>query len=162
MKNLFATVVVFAILGFAAGASVMAEGGAEGGLSALKGAWQGKGTIYLADNKSERLRCKVYYTGKKANELRQAVLCASPSYRVELRAKLQQNGKLLKGTWEERSFGAEGKATGKINGNGLTLDVKGAGFTGKMTVNMTEENQSVEIETDGIGLKKVTMTLSRF
>ena len=131
-------------------------------IDALKGAWQGKGTIHLADNKSERLRCKVYYTGKTKNELSQAIICASSSYRVELRSKLVQVGEALSGTWEERSFGAEGEATGHVRENGLTLNVKGNGFTGTMTVSLKEENQSVEINTDGISLKKVAMTLSRF
>ena len=89
-----------------------------------------------------------------------AILCQSETSNVEIRSKLSQSGGRITGTWEERTFNAEGNATGQATGGKISLHISG-GVTGTMLVSYSGSRQSVAISTQGIALKSVTIDLSR-
>jgi hypothetical protein len=125
----------------------------------LLGTWRGSGQIELSDGKSERLKCNAYYTGG-GSQLGMAIRCQRESSNVEIRSKLSQSGSRITGTWEERTFNAEGSASGQATGDKISLQISG-GVTGTMLVSYTSSRQSVAIATQGIALKSVTIDLSR-
>lgn len=90
-----------------------------------------------------------------------AIHCASGSYKIELRAQLTAQGNKLSGSWEERSFNASGTATGHIDDRTVSLAVEGGGFSATMLVVHDSTQQSVSITTQGIGFKKVDVSLNR-
>jgi hypothetical protein len=125
----------------------------------LLGSWRGSGQIQLSDGRSERLKCNAYYTGGGA-QLGMAIRCQSESSNIEIRSKLSQTGNRISGTWEERTYNAEGTATGQTTGDKISLQISG-GVTGTMQVSYNGSRQSVAISTQGIALKSVTIDLSR-
>jgi len=132
---------------------------AAGPFDTLLGSWRGSGQILLSDGRTERLKCNAYYTGG-GSRLGMAIRCQSESSNVEIRSKLSQTGGRISGTWEERTFNAEGTASGKATGNKISLQITG-GVTGTMEVSFSRSRQSVAISTQGIALKRVTINLTR-
>lgn len=125
----------------------------------LLGSWRGSGQIRLTDGRAERLKCNAYYTGG-GMQLGMAIRCQSESSNVEIRSKLSQSGNRITGTWEERTFNAEGTAQGQASASKISLQITG-GVTGTMQVSYSGSRQSVAISTQGIALKSVTIDLTR-
>jgi len=132
---------------------------ASNAFDTLLGSWRGNGQILLSDGRTERLKCNAYYTGG-GSQLGMAIRCQSESSNVEIRSKLSQTGGRISGTWEERTYNAEGTASGKATDDKISLQISG-GVTGTMQVSFSKSSQSVAISTQGIALKSVTIDLTR-
>jgi hypothetical protein len=133
-----------------------------GSFSLLSGSWSGGGQVRFSDGKVERISCRAYYNPKGAGEeLGLAIRCASTSYKIEIRANLQNDNGRLTGRWEERTFNAEGDVTGKATSGNITMAISGGGLSGSMSVSYGQSSQSVSISTEGTNLKGVTISLSR-
>jgi hypothetical protein len=132
---------------------------ATNAFDALLGSWRGNGQILLSDGRTERLKCNAYYTGG-GSHLGMAIRCQSETSNVEIRSKLSQTGSRISGTWEERTYNAEGTASGTATGDKISLQISG-GVTGTMQVSFSRSRQSVAISTQGIALKNVTIDLTR-
>jgi type IV secretory pathway TrbF-like protein len=113
----------------------------------------------MLDSGPERLSCNAYYTGG-GSQLGMAIRCKSDSSSVEIRSKLSLSGSRLTGNWEERTFNAQGTATGTARPGRLAIRVTGS-VTGSMIVNYSRTSQSVSIATQGIALKSVSINLTR-
>lgn len=152
---------------------VLLAGALQGGLQpviaaprdlfdSIAGSWKGPGRIEFDGGSSEALLCKAYYTTKeRGDSLGIAIRCASPSNKIELRAKLEAQGDSLTGTWEERTFNASGSVTGQATDHQISLSIEGGGFTATMLVIRDSGHQSVSIATEGVGFKKVSVSLVR-
>jgi hypothetical protein len=125
----------------------------------MLGTWRGSGQIQLSQGKTERLKCNAYYTGG-GSTLGMAIRCQSESSSVEIRSKLSQSGGRITGTWEERTFNAQGNASGQAANGRMTLAISGA-VTGSMLVSYSASRQSVSISTQNIALKSVSIDLTR-
>ena len=125
----------------------------------LLGSWGGTGEIRLDRNRRERIKCNAYYTGGGA-QLGLAIRCTSDSYKIEIRSKLSYSGGHLSGNWEERTFNAQGSASGTATSSKISLAIRGA-VTGSMVVSYTKSRQTVSISTQGIALQGVSITLGR-
>jgi hypothetical protein len=125
----------------------------------LLGSWKGNGTFSLSDGTRERISCNAYYTGG-GSQLRLAILCASSNNKIHMRGKLSLSRGRLSGSWEERTYNAEGRLSGKATSNRLTMAISG-NVTGSMIVSYSRKRQSVQIKTTGSLLKTVTVRLSR-
>lgn len=128
----------------------------------LDGSWSGRGSVRFSDGKSEKIACRAYYNPKGAGtELGLAIRCASVSYKIEIRARLQNENGRLTGRWEERTFNASGEVTGQASRGNIKMDIAGGGLTGSMSVSTEGSRQAVSISTEGSSLKGVTIALSR-
>jgi hypothetical protein len=125
----------------------------------LLGSWRGSGQIELDGGRKERVKCNAYYTGG-GTQLGMAIRCQSETSNVEIRSKLSQSGGRITGTWEERTYNAQGSATGQSTSDKMSLQISG-GVTGTMSVSHSGSRQSVAIATQGITLKSVTIDLTR-
>lgn len=127
----------------------------------LAGTWSGTGQIKLQGGQNEQLTCRAYYTPKAAGaELGMAIRCASTSYKIELRSSLHYDAGAVSGSWEERTFNANGEVTGRATGGQIHLTFKG-NVTGSMSVTYSGANQNVTISTTGSDLSGVTLRLAR-
>jgi len=135
--------------------------GAQTPFQTLAGSWSGSGQIKLDNGKSEALKCRAFYTQKEAETLGLAIRCASASNKIELRANLSDNGGNIDGSWEERTFNAAGTVKGRVSSGRINLTITGGAFSGSMHVSVGGERHSVSIETNGIGLRAVSINLSR-
>ena len=130
------------------------------GIETLLGTWSGTGSLVFKAGNSEKIKCNSYNTGG-GDELRLVIRCASTSYKVEIRSKLKHSSGRLSGTWEERTYNAEGQANGNIGDRSLKLAITGGGFTGSMEVGFTARSQSVSVKTDGIDMKSLQISLTK-
>jgi hypothetical protein len=124
----------------------------------LLGSWRGSGTVQLNSGR-ERLSCNAYYTGG-GNQLGMAIRCNSDSSKVEIRSKLSLSGGQISGNWEERTYNAEGSASGTATPSKISIRVSGS-ITGIMVVNFSRSSQSVSISTSGSPLQRVSIKLTR-
>ena len=127
----------------------------------LAGTWSGTGQIRLDNGKSESLRCNAYYTQKESNGLGLSIRCANAGNKIELRANLTQERGDVDGSWEERTYNAAGTVKGKMTPSRINLSISGGSFSGSMNVSVLGARHSVSIETNGIGLRGVSIVLSR-
>jgi hypothetical protein len=125
----------------------------------LLGSWRGGGQMELSEGKTERLKCNAYYTGG-GSRLGLAIRCQSEISNIEFRSKLSQSGGRITGSWEERTYNAEGTASGQATNGKINLAISG-GVTGSMLVSFGASRQSVSISTQGIALKGVSIDLTR-
>jgi len=142
-------------------AAGLTEARAETPFQTLAGTWSGSGQIRLDNGKTEALKCRAFYTQKETAALGIALRCASASNKIELRANLNQTGGQVDGSWEERTFNAAGTVSGKVSSSRINLSITGGTFSGSMNVAITGARHSVSIETNGIGLRAVNISLSR-
>ena len=134
---------------------------AESSFPRWSGSWSGTGQVHLQQGKSEQISCRAYYNAKsEGSDLALAVRCASPSYKIEMRATLSQRDGRVTGHWEERTFNAAGAVSGRATDSSLTLAINGA-VSGTMSVTNGEGGQRIEIKTIGTGLAGVSISLAR-
>src|ERR1700675_4240653 len=91
----------------------------SGPFNGLAGSWSGGGTVTLDDGSTERIRCRATYAvGAGGNGLNQRLLCASDSYKFDLKSNVVADRGVLSGTWSESSRGINGDLEGRgTNGN---------------------------------------------
>lgn len=144
-----------------AGAMLVPADAHAGAFSSFKGSWSGGGKVRLGDGKSEKIRCRAYYTPKSGGKrLGMAIRCASAGNKFELRASLDSAGNAVSGSWEERTFNAAGNVSGKASGGKLSLRISGS-MNGRVTISTTGRKQFVSISASGTGLKGITISLRK-
>lgn len=156
-----ARVATFLLLATAFSVSGNAAVQADGPFSSLAGTWAGAGQVNLKGGNVERLRCRAYYSPKDGGaSLGLAILCASTSYKLELRSTLHANSGRVTGSWEERTFNATGTVTGRAISGNISLSITG-GVSGSMSVAYGSSHQKVSITTEGTGFEGVSISLAR-
>lgn len=127
----------------------------------LVGAWTGTGEARLEGGKTERMQCRGYYRGEGAGGLGIAIRCANPSSKIDLRANLLNSNGSVSGDWEERTYNAGGKVSGRASASKVNLSISGGGLQAQMAVAVSGSTHSVNITTEGIALKGVKISLAR-
>ncbi len=137
-------------LTFAAAVSLVASGSASyaqsGPFAGMAGNWSGGGTVTLDDGSTERIRCRATYAvGAGGNGLNQSLLCASDSYKFELRSNVIAEGGSLSGTWSETSRGVNGTLEGRGAAGNFQVLASAAGFSANISLTTRGNKQSVVI-----------------
>lgn len=147
-----------AILSF----GVHAQGGGSQAFSDLPGSWSGTGTVTASNGTTERIRCDAaYQTVGDGNTLRQALRCTSDSYRVDLRAEIQQSGNSLSGSWQEVSRNANGRITGQASPGRIQAVAQGPGFSATVNLTTRGQQQAVLIRAEGAEVSQVSVNLRK-
>jgi hypothetical protein len=132
-----------------------------GPFAALVGEWVGSGTV-TADNRSERIRCKVSYgLGGDPSELIQNLVCASDSYRFDVASSFFASEGHVSGQWSERSRGISGRLIGVLSANGIRAQVEAQGFSATIDVSTMGDRQSVLIRPRSADVSSVSVSLRR-
>ena len=85
----------------------------------LAGRWTGGGQIQLAGGGSEAVKCvATYQVSGGGNTIRQALRCASASYKIDAVANLAIKGSSVSGDWEERTYSTTGGIGGRVTPGG--------------------------------------------
>lgn len=130
-------------------------------VAALGGSWRGNGRLNLKGGKSERLRCRAYYTPRnKGSNMGMAIRCASPSYKIEIRSKMRINGKSVSGSWEERNFNAAGSLSGTSRPGRLALSINGAVSAG-LFLTYSGRRQNIRLTGNFGSFKSLLLTLRK-
>jgi hypothetical protein len=135
----------------------------NGPFAPLAGAWSGSGQARLDGGRIETMKCKAYYSDKNDGAgLGISLRCAgAASSSIDLRASLSASGSRVSGNWEERQYNAGGSVSGQVNGNRISVAISGGGLNGTMTVTTNGGSQSVQISTEGVSFKGMSIGLSR-
>ncbi len=78
----------------------------------------------LENGKTERLKCKGYYTSKDGGNLGMAINCGNASFKINMRATLASAGSQINGTWKSVSSTSRAKSRVR-HGLGLLAQVLG-------------------------------------
>src|SRR4030081_1808823 len=103
-RLIFAVITLFVVS--ASGSASYAQSGPFAGMA---GNWSGGGTVTLEDGSTERIRCRASYAvGGGGEGPNPGLICASDSYKFDLRGNVVAERGALSGTWSESSRGISG------------------------------------------------------
>jgi hypothetical protein len=127
----------------------------------LAGFWSGAGTVTLDDGSTEKIRCKATYavSGNGAG-LNQTLVCASDSYKFDLRTNVVAQQGAISGSWSESSRGITGNLAGRANSGNFQVIATAAGFSANITLTTHGNKQSVVIRPDS-QFKGASISLTR-
>ena len=111
----------------------------------LEGSWRGSGTVKPIGGAQERISCRVRYNTSGGSKIAQSISCAGTDYRFEASANVACNGDGVSGSWSESVANNTGTASGKINGEKLTIEVVGPNFQGNFNVQVTGAKHALTI-----------------
>jgi hypothetical protein len=138
-------------LGAALLLSVQAGHAQSGGpFAGFDGAWSGTGTVALSDGSTERIHCKAdYKVNGTGLSLKQALHCASDSYKFDLSSDVTSNGDRISGNWSEASRNIFGNLQGTAGGGQIEVFVEANGFAANLTLRTNGNRQTVQISSKG-------------
>jgi hypothetical protein len=153
---ILAAVTLFAVTLF--GSSSYAQSGPFAGLA---GYWSGAGTVTLDDGSTERIRCRASYAvGDDGAGLNQTLVCASDSYKFDLKTNVISERGSLSGTWSESSRGVNGNIEGRGSNGNFQVVASAPGFTARISLTTRGNRQSVVIRSEN-GFRSATISLTR-
>jgi hypothetical protein len=142
--------------------AVAANAQSAGPFAKLSGTWRGIGKVVMADGSGEKIRCSATYsTESEGRSVSQALVCASDSYRVDIRSFIVANGQVVQGHWEESVRQASGQLDGQIVGDQLEGRISGPGFEAQLSLVTSGARQTVLITPAGGSISRVQIALSR-
>jgi hypothetical protein len=146
-------------------AAVLLPGSASYAQSApfagMAGVWSGSGTITLDSGASERIRCRATYAvSGDGNGLNQSLVCASDSYKFDLKSDVIAKNGSLSGTWSEASRNVTGSLEGRAGAGQFNVVVSAPAFTANLSMTTRGNKQTVSI-TSQSQIKSASISLSR-
>ena len=135
---------------------------ADGPFAPLSGAWRGDGAATGADGKSERIACRATNTISfdKVN-LTQSLICASDSYRFDIRTNVYTDGQAVRGTWQEATRNVSGNFSGDLRDGAINGAVTAPGFSATVSIHTSGDKEQVTIVPQGSDIAKVEIALTR-
>ena len=135
---------------------------AAGPFEGMSGVWSGRGTIELEGGSTEKIRCRATYAvSADAQGLNQSLLCASDSYKFELKSNVIAHGGVLSGSWTEASRNVGGTLEGHAGNGQFNVDVSAPAFTAKLRLTTKGDRQDViSSPTDGSGAPGISLSRS--
>ncbi len=129
-------------------------------LDEFSGYWSGIGSVTWNNGSTEQLKCVATYR-PGPDQVRQNLRCASQGYSISAAVELKVSGDVVTGTWEEKTYSANGAITGKVNDKGFVLSIIGPTFSADMTVDHTTCKQAIEIDPKGVDVTKIKIGLGK-
>ena len=127
----------------------------------MAGNWSGGGTVTLDDGSTERIRCRATYAvGAGGNGLNLSLICASDSYKFDLRGNVVAERGALSGTWSESSRGISGNLEGRGSSGNFQVVASAAGFSANISLTTRGNRQSVAIRAEN-QFRGASISLSR-
>ena len=116
----------------------------------MAGVWSGTGSISLEDGSKERIRCKATYAvSSEGSGLNQNLLCASDSYKFELKSDVISKAGTLSGTWAETTRSVSGTLQGRAGNGKFDVTVSAPAFSATLTMTTNGNKQNVAISSEG-------------
>jgi hypothetical protein len=126
------------------------------------GQWSGKGQVIGSDGHRESMRCRAEYSGAKDGAaVNQAIVCASESFKFDIRSHVEASGESVTGYWTETSRNVSGSLTGRIAENQFEGKISSVAFTASMSLTSNGRTQAVSIRPSGGDVADVRLELQR-
>jgi len=137
-------------------------GAAGGAFAVFAGSWRGDGEITGSNGVRERIRCRADYSvSDQGAAMSQTIVCASPSYRMDIHSHVEARGDNVSGDWSESTRGVSGQLTGHIVSGRFEGGVEGPSFTAGISLISNGHGQSVSIAPSGGDIADVRIELYR-
>ena len=134
---------------------------AGGPFAGFDGSWSGTGTVTLSNGTAERIRCKAdYKVATSGMGLKQALHCASDSYKFDLTSDVTSQGDRISGNWSEKSRNIFGNLQGTAGGGEISVFVEASGFAATLNLRTNGSKQVVQIESKG-EIRGVSITMTK-
>ncbi len=147
---------------FVASVSGSASYAQSGPFAGMAGNWAGGGTVTLDDGSTERIRCRSSdAVDAGGTSLSMSLVCASDSYKFDLKGNVIADRGALTGSWSESSRGINGILEGRGGGGNFQVLATAAGFTAQLSLTTRGNRQSVAIRSQQSGFKSASISLSR-
>lgn len=131
-------------------------------VSDLPGRWSGWGAVKLSNGNSEQVKCvATYFLQNGGDAVQQNLRCASTNYKIDVTAYYILKGAAVSGSWEEKTWAATGEVSGKMNGNGFDLAIKGQNFSAAMAMTTSNCKQSISIAPRGFDISQISIGLGK-
>jgi hypothetical protein len=149
-SGLFGQAITAAGVGAALLLSVSAGHAQSSPFAGFDGAWSGTGTVTLSDGSNEHIRCKASYKVNSTGfNLKQALHCASDSYKFDLTSDVTTQGDRIIGLWSETNRNVNGNLQGTAGGGQIDVFVEAAGFAANLSLRTNGTKQTVSISSKG-------------
>jgi hypothetical protein len=151
-------------LAFAAvlSAPALALAQSAGPFSPFAGSFHGGGAVIGSDGHKERLTCRFTGTvGGGGESLTQTIVCASDSYRLDIRGHAVAQGGSVSGDWQESSRGIAGSLSGRVSDGHFSGSVSGGSFNAGVSLRVSGRRLSFDLRPQGGDVARVDVTLSR-
>jgi hypothetical protein len=140
----------------------LAEAAHSGPFSKLSGEWRGGGRIVSSNGGAQPITCRAHYEVSAGGaSLSQSLVCASDSYRVDIRSNLVAEGQNVRGAWQETTRNISGNLYGQIVNGAFAGSVDGPGFTAGISLRTSGRRQTVEITPHAGDITRVEVALTR-
>ena len=110
----------------------------------LRGEWKGGGTVTPAKGDPMKVACKATYKVTGSN-LSQNLRCAGTDYRIDATLKLTDKNGKIKGSWNEKTYDANGGVTGTAKADLIHARISGDKFSGRMSLNVSDGGLEINI-----------------
>jgi hypothetical protein len=133
----------------------------SGPFAGMAGNWSGGGTVMLDDGSSERIRCRASYAvGAGGAGLNLSLVCASDSYKFDLKGNVVSDRGVLSGSWSESSRSVNGSLEGRGANGKFQVVASAPGFNANISLTTSGNKQSVAIRAES-QFKGANIALSR-
>jgi hypothetical protein len=153
--------VVALLLGTVA-APLVASAQEAGPFGVFAGNFRGGGVVIGTDGHKERISCRAggSVTGG-GSSLSESMVCASDSYRFDIRTRAVAEGGAVRGDWQETTRGVTGDFTGKVSGGQFNGSVEGGGFSAAFLLRASGRRLTFVLRPQGADVASVEVALSR-
>ena len=133
----------------------------SGPFAGFDGSWSGNGTVSLSNGTTENIRCRAdYKVAAGGMGLKQALHCASDSYKFDLTSDVTSQGDRITGNWSEASRNVNGELQGTAGGGQIDVFVQAAGFAASINLRTNGNKQVVQISSKG-EIRGVNITMTK-
>ena len=126
------------------------------------GAWSGAGQIVGSNGHRESIRCRAEYAeAKDGSALNQAIVCASESFKLDIKSYVEASGDSIRGYWNETARDLTGHLTGRIAEGRFEGEISAPAFTAAVSLTSNGRSQAVSIKPRGGDVSDVRIELRR-
>jgi hypothetical protein len=107
------------------------------------------------------MRCRAEYSEVNGAAVNLAIVCASESFKFDIRSHVEASGESAQGYWTETSRNASGSLTGRIAENQFEGQISSPTFSAAISLTSSGRTQAVSIRPSGGDVADVRIELRR-
>ena len=99
------------------------------------GQWSGRGQLVGSDGHRESMRCRAEDSEVNGGAaVNQAIVCASESFKFDIRSRVEASGESVQGYWTETSRNVSGSLTGRVAENQFEGQISSVAITAAISL----------------------------
>jgi hypothetical protein len=132
------------------------------GFAAFAGSYRGSGVVLVNDGRRERITCRATgAVGGGGRTISQNIVCASDSYRFDIRGQMVASGSDVTGDWQEATRGVGGDVRGRIADDHFSGVVNAVGFTASFLLHAVGRRLGFSMRPSDSSIVRIDVNMSR-